>query len=107
MIAEVNLVKIAMERGLAGEILRFVTAEGAANPKAFDMHSERIVAMAIMHLRFIVKYGFSYPAETIIRDGRRVYAHYPEAFRAWLTLGCPGIHREDLEALFDAYQINT
>ena len=99
MIRTVALLKTAMKMGLEAEILSIITAKDTANPALFDMHSTRIVAMAIMHLRFLVKFGSDYPDGKTIKEGKRVYAHFPNAFRAWICLGCPGIHDWDLEPM--------
>jgi len=105
MIRTVALLKTAMDMGLEAEILSIITKKDTANPEMFDMHSMRIVAMTIMHLRFLIRFGPNHPDGKTIKQGKRIYAHFPSAYKAWICLGCPGIHDWDLEPIIEAHKL--
>lgn len=47
--------------------------------------------MAIMHLEFVVKFGYSSSSKKNISVGDKIYSNFPDYFEAWKLAGIPGI----------------
>ena len=57
---------------------------------------ERAWQMALAHLRFLSKYG---KLSIWVEENGKRYFSYPEEFEEWLTMGAPGVTKEELECL--------
>lgn len=98
---EGDLVEEVIRLGLQEDLLKIL--EGSS--KYFDemllldldRHSRRLRSMALMHMQFMVKFGYSGAEERHIKVGKIIHSNFPDYFSAWKLAGTPGVSPTLLE----------
>lgn len=109
--SEEALVDRALELGLTEELLAVLEGNSTYSDldaiDNLDRHSRRLRSMAMIHLKFMLRFGFSGSEDKQIEVDGKVYSSYPEYFSAWKLAGIPGILPYRLDAMIkEAERLN-
>lgn len=106
--AEGDLVDEAIALGLHGELLAILEGTSEYSDvelfERLDRHSRRLRSMAIMHLQFIVEFGYAGQEKKSITVGNRIHSNFPDYFEAWKLAGIPGMSSILLENMISDFK---
>lgn len=95
------MVDEAMGLGLSAELLAMLEGTSEYSDvelfETLDRHSRRLRSMALMHMQFVVKFGYSGSEERHIKIGKIIHSNFPDYFSAWKLAGTPGVSPTLLE----------
>ena len=98
---EGDLVDEALKLGLQQELLGILEGKSRYFDERLlddlDRHSRRLRSMALMHMQFVVKFGYSGSEERHIKIGKIIHSNFPDYFSAWKLAGTPGVSPTLLE----------
>ncbi|AHG49782.1 hypothetical protein RLEG12_02560 (plasmid) [Rhizobium leguminosarum bv. trifolii CB782] len=101
--SEASFVDRALELGLTKELLAILEGNSKYSDvesiDSLDRHSRRLRSMAMIHLKFMLRFGSSESESKQIEVDGKIYSSYPEYFGAWKLAGIPGILPYRLDAM--------
>ncbi|MBB6487814.1 hypothetical protein [Rhizobium lusitanum] len=109
--AEGDLVDEAMGLGRYAELLAMLEGTSKYSDvelfERLDRHSRRLRSMAIMHLQFIVEFGYVGQDKKNITVGNRIHSNFPDYFEAWKLAGIPGMASILLENMISDFKSSS